>query len=85
VLALLLVLACLAVLLVRVGISDRDDGGERLEVGLRGTSILFVTDCSPDELTNGKYAVRYALYDWKFRLRLEAVWTIHGFALTVCQ
>jgi hypothetical protein len=85
VLAILLVLACSAAILVSVDTRTVEGQYCRLEFRLRFTSITFVYESYPDEIRQSGFASRYALYDWKFRLRLEAVWTIHGFALTVCQ
>jgi hypothetical protein len=82
--AIILVLLALAAVLVRVEFSRGDDEA-RLAFGLRGTSVLFSIDTFPDEIAPGRLATRYALYDWKFRLRFEAVWTIHGVLVTVCQ
>ena len=78
----LLVLACLL-----VSVDWRTVDGEycRLEFRLRFTSITFVYEAYPDQMHWGRFAKRYALYDWKFRLRFEAVWTIHGVLVTVCQ
>jgi hypothetical protein len=83
-LAVLLVLLLLAAVMVRVEFT-RDTNEARLAFGLRGTNVLFVIDTCPDEISPGRLVTRYALYDWKFGLRFEAVWTIHGVVVTVCQ
>jgi hypothetical protein len=79
----LLTLLLIAVM-VRVELSQNRDES-RVAIGIRWTSVLLSIDTCPDLMSSSGTATRYALYDWKFRLRFEAVWTIHGVVVTVCQ